>query len=274
MKINFNMMVKRLQIIVILLISLSSFGQNKGLVYYDYIDAIGIGNAKGPVSNSYLVFDNSKSYYVTAKDSLEKAENLDKEITFMNDDDSGGSIHNGMKSSRLGDQVFCDNKTKTLYCSLMLKKQIYTKETLSKIDWKILKDTKTIGKFKCKKATAYFRGRNYIAWFAPEIANSFGPWKLNGLPGLILEAYDTNKNVNWSFKSIEYPSKTKEKVGNVRTIKGSKFKYLNLSEFSKFCNDQIQESYEKMIIVSKQHPGVIPIKGSQKDFYIEIFEND
>jgi GLPGLI family protein len=32
-----------------------------------------------------------------------------------------------------------------------------------------------------------FRGRNYYAWYAPDIAVYSGPWKLNGFtPGMIL----------------------------------------------------------------------------------------
>lgn len=261
-------------IILFLLFNLVSYSQKKGLVYYGFVDAIGTGNAKGPDSNAYLVFNNEKSYYVTAKDSLEKAENLDSQTAYAKDDDSGGSIHNGMKSSRLGDQVFNDLKTKTIYSSLLHGKQIYIKEQALKISWIISKETKKIGNFTCLKATGLFRGRKYTAWYTPEIAVPYGPWKLNGLPGLILEAYDYNKNVYWYFKSLEYPSKTKESISNIRAVKGSKVNFLSISEFTKFCQEEIQKSYEKMIIISKQHPGVVAVKGNQKDYFIEDFENE
>ena len=49
---------------------------------------------------------------------------------------------------------------------------------------------KKIGDFECQKASGYFRGRSYTAWFANKITSHFGPWKLFDLPGLIFQTYD------------------------------------------------------------------------------------
>ena len=35
-----------------------------------------------------------------------------------------------------------------------------------------------------------FKGRTWYAWYSEDIPVSEGPWKLYGLPGLILRAYD------------------------------------------------------------------------------------
>jgi len=74
-------------------------------------------------------------------------------------------------------------------------------------NWEIKNKNKKIGKFNCIKATVYFRGRNYIAWYSPEIPIRFGPWKFSGLPGLILEIYDQDNKFSWKIKSIVYPFK-------------------------------------------------------------------
>lgn len=71
------------------------------------------------------------------------------------------------------------------------------------IDWKISSDTQTFGGLHCQKATAYFKGRNYTAWFCPDLLLHVGPWKLNGLPGVIVEAYDTKKDVQFMFDGVE-----------------------------------------------------------------------
>ena len=60
-------------------------------------------------------------------------------------------------------------------------------EQLDPQDWQFTTDTLTVLGYLCQKATTTFRGRIYEAWFTPEIPISEGPWKLYGLPGLILK---------------------------------------------------------------------------------------
>ena len=57
--------------------------------------------------------------------------------------------------------------------------------------WELLPDTMTIISYSCQKAVCNFKGRDYEVWFTPEIPRSEGPWKLHGLPGLILKAADS-----------------------------------------------------------------------------------
>lgn len=76
-------------------------------------------------------------------------------------------------------------------------------EEAPKINWKITKDTASFSGLHCQKATASFKGRNWVAWFAPELPFQSGPWKLNGLPGLIVEAYDQTQTVKFQFAGFE-----------------------------------------------------------------------
>ena len=83
-----------------------------------------------------------------------------------------------------------------------LNKFIYTEE-IEKINWTILLDTLTIQNYICQKATASFRGRQYIAWFTQEIPISAGPYKFQGLPGLIMKVNDTQNNYIFECIGIE-----------------------------------------------------------------------
>lgn len=66
-------------------------------------------------------------------------------------------------------------------------------EDWEKPKWEILDESKEIIGYQCFKAVTDYRGRKWTAWFAPEIPVQEGPWKLCGLPGLILEAYDNKE---------------------------------------------------------------------------------
>lgn len=63
-------------------------------------------------------------------------------------------------------------------------------EPLTTPQWEIKNDTTTILYQLCQKATCNFKGRSYIAWFAPSIPYNLGPWQFIGLPGLILKISD------------------------------------------------------------------------------------
>jgi GLPGLI family protein len=55
-------------------------------------------------------------------------------------------------------------------------------DTLHPMEWKLESEEKTVGGIPCKRATVRFKGRDYVAWYAPSIPISNGPWKLGGLP--------------------------------------------------------------------------------------------
>ena len=76
-------------------------------------------------------------------------------------------------------------------------------EDLDVINWKITTISKDIKGFKCLKAVGDYKGRTYEAWFCKEYPYSTGPWKLGGLPGLIIEASDLKNQVEFSFIGYE-----------------------------------------------------------------------
>ena len=74
----------------------------------------------------------------------------------------------------------------------------------NKLNWVISEEVKTIAGYQCIKATTSFRGVDWIVWFAPEIALPYGPWKLHGLPGLIMNASAGTESSKWIIEKIEY----------------------------------------------------------------------
>lgn len=90
--------------------------------------------------------------------------------------------------------------------------------------WTLHSETEVILQHECQKATCHWRGRDYIAWFAPDIPVRRGPWRFNGLPGLILKIYDINRYYTFEAVGIKrisepillsdfkYPVSTRNKI--------------------------------------------------------------
>ena len=79
-------------------------------------------------------------------------------------------------------------------------------------------------------ATADFRGRRWTAWFATDIPVSDGPWKLGGLPGLILEAYDEGQQHVFTAVGLERV-KDEPIIFNRSCVGNRKFEQTNRLEF-------------------------------------------
>lgn len=77
-------------------------------------------------------------------------------------------------------------------------------EPIPQLKWKILSKSKTILGYTCQCATVTFRGRDYEAWFTADIPLSYGPWKFQGLPGLILEVSDSKNEYRFTANGIQH----------------------------------------------------------------------
>lgn len=89
-----------------------------------------------------------------------------------------------------------------------LKKGKIYSDTLFPMKWDLKNEKKMIDSLGCYKATAFYKGRNYVAWYCPQILIPDGPWKLGGLPGLIIEAYDETKQIQFILKAFKVLNKT------------------------------------------------------------------
>ncbi|PZR23539.1 MAG: hypothetical protein DI539_02740 [Flavobacterium psychrophilum] len=96
------------------------------------------------------------------------------------------------------------NKKEVLFYDYVMSKKFLVRDLCPDIQWQITDETKTVAGLTCIKAVGDFRGRQWIAWFAPEIPLAFGPWKLQGLPGIILEAYDSTEKYAIKAYKVEY----------------------------------------------------------------------
>jgi GLPGLI family protein len=250
-------------------VSLSLQAQ-KGIAYYGQIKSPGMKSAAGPDLNAYLVFDAGKSYYVTAKDSLESADARNKNIYKGNGEQQ--VAYNGDKTTEFGEQVYLNRDKDSLWWSERFGGYIYIEEERPVIDWELKKETKKIGNFKAKKAIGEFRGRTYTAWYTTEIPLPYGPWKLQGLPGLILEAHDELKEMFLYFKSLEYPTEKEVQISEVKRPQNEEENWETITDYEKMLRNSLKRAYNRMVLNAEKNGSDKPEKPVFREIYIESFE--
>ncbi|MFD0860813.1 GLPGLI family protein [Sungkyunkwania multivorans] len=98
------------------------------------------------------------------------------------------------------------SKKRVVYNQPIVNKIVFIEDQLPMQKWKITNESKKIKDFNCRKATTSFRGRAYTAWFTEDIPIINGPWKFDGLPGLILEVVSSDGVLNIEAVKIEKTS--------------------------------------------------------------------
>lgn len=81
--------------------------------------------------------------------------------------------------------------------------EYYYEEPIPTYDWQLTGETKTLLGLQCHKATTSFRGRDYEAWYSEELPLPYGPYKFGGLPGLIVEIYDTERDYHFELVQMQ-----------------------------------------------------------------------
>lgn len=76
-------------------------------------------------------------------------------------------------------------------------------EVIPKFEWTVGTRQREICGYVCYSATTIFRGRSWTAWFCPDIPIATGPWKFNGLPGVILAVTDSRSHYDWECVAIK-----------------------------------------------------------------------
>ncbi|MGI0106512.1 GLPGLI family protein [Salinimicrobium sp. WS361] len=120
------------------------------------------------------------------------------------------------------------------------------KQDLNTIDWEIQPENKEILGFNVQKATGSFAGRNYVAWFTPELPFLDGPYKFSGLPGLILEISDLKNHYHFSLTAFQELANPVDNLLNLNN-----YKVVSQEEL-----DQFRDDYDRDPIGTMQKAGV------------------
>ena len=226
-------------ILILLLVAFtSSYAQSYKMIY----DFQWKSNKKSPEYNSELCAlitreNNQPSFF-------ESYEN------FRLDSLKTKVINDYAKNNRQGPLRLPSDEKKSLFRPLIIKNpadktitveekayvKLFSVAYSCPIKWKIQSnDKETILGYKAQKAVCEFGGRNWTAWFTNEIPIMDGPYKFSGLPGLIIQMYDSKRHWNIDFaqllykdtKRIDLPFKDAIKKDKVKIFKDKREYSLN-----------------------------------------------
>lgn len=150
------------------------------------------------------------------------------------------------------------------YC----KSKVLIKEPLNIPKWKINDNTKIISGYKCQEATAYVNDRKWTVYFTNELKIKGGPWRLIGLPGIVIRAKDSSSTYEFNLikiketlpKSIAEPKYKKESTFSEFIQKAIKRQtdemYFRLSKFANERGGEIDRNdfplYETLEFIEKR----------------------
>jgi len=241
--------------IIFFIVSLSVKAQNSGYIEYTYATDLGVTYE----TTGVLEFTRNQSKFTILKsgnNNITKEVN-DNEISLISESENRPANYINIESNELLSYV-------TLF-----KKTYVIQETVPKITWDIKNEFKQLNNIQCQKAEGYFRGRIYTVWFANDLSLPFGPWKLHGLPGIIMEASDSKKEIYYRAKKI--------KLGEAIKINYPKeVSYITLKEFIELKPKIFKERSE--IIMSKMPRNAtfslkMPPRSSQREIIYEWEEH-
>lgn len=103
-----------------------------------------------------------------------------------------------------------------------------TSEKIEKINWTLQAEYDTICGHPCQKATGRYGGRLWTVWFAGSLPTRWGPWRLNGLPGLIMRAVSDDGIHCFECRNVEAVKETVTYSVPEEVIKCSRAKFVKL----------------------------------------------
>ncbi|WP_292010390.1 GLPGLI family protein [Chryseobacterium sp.] len=196
-------MKKRLLGFFALLFVTVAYGQTIRYVYETSVnpDSINLVDLKN--EKTFLDIKGNKSLFISEsklmKDSLqvaffksEEAKEANKSKKKEKEKDEKKFPKAGMKIEPTFFEYFITKniaEKQVYYYDRVLNKQIYYKEDRP-LNWEIMNVTEKQNGYNAQKAVVNFGGRIWTAWFTKDIPISDGPYKFNGLPGLIVKLED------------------------------------------------------------------------------------
>ena len=119
--------------------------------------------------------------------------------------ETGPMMMMALKKRKFRENIVIDkqNNTEIIQRTAGLVQRYQYDEPCPMLKWELAEGDTIIAGYNCKKALTSLWGRDYIAWYAPEVDLPYGPYKFNGLPGLVFMVVDTRDNHKFTLSGLE-----------------------------------------------------------------------
>lgn len=170
--------------------------------------------------------------------------------------------------SDFNEKVLYEKKTFKVYENIMDAKLFYTEN--QNLSWQILDKIKKEDGITMQLAKTSAYGRMWYAWFSKETPIDFGPYKFNGLPGLIVSVVDEKNQFIFTLqkfkkknKKIKLPNESKYKFTTKNNFNKSRFKIqtadngvviFNNSTERKDWMSNLEKRYKSIPLLDIQYP--------------------
>lgn len=221
---------KLFKIFGFIILGIFADAQNKRFTYeYRFVpDSTNVSDIKTETMNLDISPSGSKFYSYTAyhSDSLMKAD-LEKQLA------STGmiNIRSDMKKGFVKYSVSKDYPEYETFLHNRILADSYKISEERKINWKISSEKQKIGEWVAQKAETHFGGRQWNAWFAPDIPIQDGPYKFHGLPGLIVKLEDETKSHSFTLQAIKKLDKIPDDIFSSKEIS------INTKQYNKLIRE-------------------------------------
>lgn len=185
--------------------------------------------------SEYLAFNQEESYFFIHGGAFDKADKTDY-----------STVSKNFNLKKFSASVV--NKNNKTYSRFSFPANVfYAMEDIPEIKWQITDEHKEILGYNARKAVTEFRGRKYTAWFTMEIISHYGPWKLNGLPGLILEVSDSNSAYKYLIKSLNLNTNLWIPENAIAYVDNELKKAIPFKDAVTLENDKLQNNLNKIM---------------------------
>lgn len=130
-------------------------------------------------------------------------------------------------------------------------------------EWTFGDGEKEICGYLCQDAKTSYGGREWTVWFASDIPSNAGPWKLRGLPGLILEAQDAEGIHHFTATSLRKAACPIVRVQDAARDKTQRDRFIQRRNASggNSLNNVPTESINSITVFKNDNGGAIKING-------------